>query len=134
VASTESAPGRADGLPFDALTGVRAAPNGDVFALLGSSGTARLSGSSWSSFSVANTESAPGAGDGLVSNEVFDATRDSTGALWFSTNQGVSRRAGTTWTQFGPPQGLAGPIWQTWLSPQAEVYLGSDLGLYRLSP
>jgi hypothetical protein len=100
----------------------------------GSQGAARLSGSAWTSYTTVSTQSAPLALDGLASDSVIDVWVEPSGAIWFSTYAGASRLAGTTWTTFGPAQGLGSIIYGAWVSPAGDIYLGSSSSLTRLLP
>lgn len=66
-----------------------------------SNGLYRLVGSTWTRFSMVSTESAPGARDGLVSDDVERITRLPNGDVFASsTYSGISRLRGTSWQAF----------------------------------
>jgi ligand-binding sensor domain-containing protein len=134
VASTESAPGAVDGLLSDDVERLMVLPNGDLYVTSMYSGVSRLRGTSWSTFTVANTETAPNRRDGLPDDDVYDVIDDGTGTLWFSTGSGAARLMGTSWATYGPAQGLSGWVGGVWLDPGGRVHLGNASGLHRIVP
>ena len=135
VANTESAPGLRDGLAADDVEVLRLLPNGDLYASgLSSLGASRLRGTTWTVFNQTTTQSSPGAFDGLPSNYVYDVWLAPNGDLWFATGGGGARSTGSTWTTFGPRQGLSGTAYGAWTNPAGTIHLGGTSGVYLLSP
>ncbi|MDP1829260.1 MAG: carboxypeptidase-like regulatory domain-containing protein [Archangium sp.] len=132
--STESAPGAGDGLLSDDVERLVSVANGDLFALSTYSGASRLRGTTWSNYTVANTESALNLGDGLPDDDVYDVTVDGAGTQWFSTGSGAARLMGTTWSVYGPEQGLDYYTTGVWLSPSAQVHVANQDGLFVVMP
>jgi len=78
-------------LPYDRIGALASDGNGGVW--VGSAGIARCDGSDWSS--IYNSSNAP-----MKSVEVHAMTTDRSGALWFSTNDGLYRFDGKGWGHF----------------------------------
>lgn len=133
-ASTESAPGARDGLWSDDVERLVLLPNGDLYVTSTYSGVSRLRGASWLTYTVANTQSAPNARDGLPDDDVLDVVDDGAGTLWFATGTGAARLMGTTWDHYGPAQGLTNWTTGVWLAPGGQVHLATGSGLFRIVP
>ena len=73
--------------------------------------------------------------DGLPSNEVFHVMQDSTGYIWFCTNNGVSRYDGYEFDNFDNSDGLAGNAilysYQDYKDRIWFVSLGGELSYYQ---
>lgn len=135
VLSTESAQGARDGLLTDDAERLSLLPNGDLYVYSTYSGVSRLRGTAWESYTVTNTESAPGLRDGLPEDDVYDVTSEASGAVWFATGDGAARLTGTnTWRVYGPEQGLDGYTPGVWIDSMGQVHLGTQTGLYRITP
>lgn len=131
--STESAPWARDGLRVDDVERVRVLPSGDVWAMSPGEGASRLRGTSWHSVTVASTESAPQAHDGLPGDTVYDV-QEAAGATWLSTNAGAARWDGAAWTPVGQDEGFSSWVYGVWVTPDGTVHLAHDDGVYRLVP
>lgn len=61
--------------------------------------------------------------NGLTSDEVYFALKDSKGYIWFATDKGISRFDGTEFTTFGIAEGLPSPV-IFWLAegPQGKIW------------
>jgi ligand-binding sensor domain-containing protein len=132
--STESAPGALDGLLSNDVERLMLLPNGDLYVTSMYSGVSRLRGTTWTAYTEANTETAPGQGDGLPDDSVYDVIDDGAGTLWFSTDSGAARLMGGAWDHYGPAQGLSDWVSGVWLGAGGEVHLGNDSGLFRIVP
>lgn len=126
VANTESTPGAADGLVSNDVEMMRLLPNGDLYVSDYSSGVSRLRGTSWTNYTEANSD--------LVSDEVYDAYLDPSGALWLATDTAVEKIVGTTWTHVGPNRGISSFAPGVWVSPSNTVYIATFNGLMGLLP
>jgi signal transduction histidine kinase/streptogramin lyase len=73
--------------------------------------------------------------DGLGSDAVKCAMRDSKGFLWFCTTEGISRYDGYQFVTYGVAQGLQHRSVNAVLETRAGTYvIGTDLGVSRLDP
>lgn len=134
-ANTESAPGLGDGLPSDDVREVEVLAPGEVWVGGNvTAGAARLVGGTWTRFTVASTESAPGRADGLGDNWVLGFSRDASGATWFAHNGGVSRLQGTTWQQNFGLAGTSSSVLRVVIAPWGTPYFASSRWLYRVDP
>ncbi len=120
----------ADGLLNDNVATVTTAADGSLWA--GYHDPLGISRLSWTEgrlhvdhFSTAN---------GLRSNQAIFLGTDSSGAIWYGSDNGVDVRAGDTWRHYGQPEGL---IWDDCNSraffPDAggSVWIGTSRGLSR---
>jgi hypothetical protein len=130
ASSTESAPGKGDGLPADTLTSAAVHTAGELWVASRNSGVARLSGTTWQQFTAAGTESAPGKGDGLPGNSIgrfsFDGTK-----TWFA-GWGAASFDGTTWTAV--PYSLVGSVNVVVIPSSGVDWFGTYNGLFRIAP
>ncbi|HUM67575.1 MAG TPA: PKD domain-containing protein [Chloroflexota bacterium] len=70
---------------------------------------------------------------GLVSNFVNAVTVDADDNIWFGTNAGVSKLAGSSWTTYQMADGLASnTVYAIAASSDGAMWFGTDSGLSRL--
>ena len=128
-ASTESAPGKADGLPPGALKGAAVHAPGELWVSSSGAGVSRLAGSTWTRYTASSTESSPGKGNGLpgdyISRISFDGPR-----TWFA-GSGAASFDGTTWTAV--PYSQVGFLNVVTVN-NGVAWFGSYAGLFRLAP
>jgi ligand-binding sensor domain-containing protein len=72
-------------------------------------------------------------GEGLIDNVVTGIAEDRVGDLWFGTHAGVSRYDGTTFTGFGPAEGLVGSGCKVLVDRQGHVWAGTSAGVFRFA-
>jgi len=73
--------------------------------------------------------------DGLAGNIVYSVAQDSTGAMWFGTNRGLSRYDGTTFSNFAVMSGLPGnDVYAIAATGTGDVWVGTRDGVALLSP
>lgn len=134
-ANTETMLNLANGMFHNSVSAVAAVSDTEVWTSYGGTGVARLSGSTWTQFTVAKTESMVNKRDGLLSNEVYDFAFEPGGAVWFATDDGVSKLSSNTWTNFGYTQGLPGSFsYDVTLTPSGAVWASSGNSVVKLSP
>jgi signal transduction histidine kinase/ActR/RegA family two-component response regulator len=119
-----------DGLRNDNVAAVTFAADGSVW--IGYFEALGLSHLSWTNgqmhlehFSIAN---------GLRSNQAIFLGTDSSGGIWYGSDNGVDRHTGNTWRHFGQSDGL---IWDDcnsrafFADPDGDVWIGTSRGLSR---
>ena len=98
--------------------------SGVIWVATADSGAARYDRSAWTNVTVATT------GGGLASDNVRALLQDSTGAMWFGTDAGVSRLNGAVWQTFTTVDGLAGNnIARLARDSSGGVWIGTTTGL-----
>lgn len=104
---------------------VHVTPDDAVWAGTWGGGAGRFDGAKWTNFIDK---------DGMSGNIVYAIAQDSTGALWFGTNQGVTRYDGRTWQRIGKADGLIDVnIYALAVTPRGEVWAGSKGGVVRIA-
>ncbi|MBN2353856.1 MAG: MFS transporter [Spirochaetales bacterium] len=118
---------RREGLIDDRINSISAGDGGVWFATEG--GASFFDGAAWTHYSKAS---------GLIDNRVI-AVMQRGGAVWFLTPVGVSLldRENSRWVEFAPkrPGGKdpAAPLTAFGLSPEGDLWVGTERGAYRLS-
>jgi hypothetical protein len=128
--TTQSAPGKADGLAQGIQTSVALRPNGEVWVSSAAAGVARLQAGAWKQFTAASTESAFAAGDGLPGDSSVRVTFDGA-RVWFA-GKGAASYDGASWTsvpfsQLGNTSVVAVPA-------PGVAWFGTAAGLFVLNP
>jgi hypothetical protein len=131
-AGTESSLGAADGIPGVDVTSVGARGASEVWVACAGFGAAKFDGTKWTRFTVASTESAFGAGDGLPSNFVHDFFFTAS-ATWFATSLGAARLDAATFTQFGAAVGVPAVLDVT-VSPAGDPWFATFQGVVKYVP
>jgi ligand-binding sensor domain-containing protein len=72
-------------------------------------------------------------GEGLIDNVVTGIAEDRVGDLWFGTHAGASRYDGTTFTGFGPAEGLTGAGCNVLVDRNGTVWAGTSDGVFRFA-
>lgn len=128
----------------DGLTNITGlAADGAVLWVTASRGLYKHDGTAWTHYTVQNTESAAGAGDGLLSNTPSGVSVTGPGEVWVTDfSQGVSRFVGGQWTRFteastesaaGLADGLGSDTVYAVTKDAAGAYwFGRSLGVSRL--
>lgn len=87
-------------------------------------GVAHLVDGKWSNLTTA---------DGLSGNLVYSMLQDRAGAMWFGTDNGLTRYDGVRWTRFGKEEGLRGEhVYAIAQSPDGDLWVGTRGGVTRL--
>jgi ligand-binding sensor domain-containing protein len=95
-----------------------------VWAGTWGAGVGRWDGTRWTNYSTK---------DGLSGDIVFAITQDSSGAMWFGTNNGVSRFDGKTWRHFGKQDGLLdNNVYALAVAPNGDLWVGMRGGVARI--
>ncbi|MBK6850647.1 MAG: regulator [Burkholderiales bacterium] len=101
-----------------------AARDGSIWAGTWGGGAARFDGQRWTNLNRR---------DGLAGNIVYAILQDSSGALWFGTDQGVSRYDGQHWSSVARTQGLPDDhVYALALNPDGSVWAGTRGGVARI--
>ena len=95
---------------------------GDLWFGTNGQGVARWDGNALRYFST---------GEGLIDNVVTGIAEDRVGDLWFGTQAGASRYDGTTFTGFGPAEGLNGAGCKVLVDRHGTVWAGTSDGVFR---
>jgi hypothetical protein len=130
AASTESSPGKGDGLPAATLTGAGVRVAGELWVASSTAGVARLSGTTWKQFTAAGTESAVGKGDGLPGDSIARITFDGARA-WFA-GKGAASFDGTAWAAI--PFAQTGYVNVVVVASPGKDWLGTGSGLFLYTP
>jgi Cys-rich repeat protein len=139
AANTESSPGKGDGLPADILTSAAVHTAGELWVASNKSGVDRLSGTTWTQFTAAGTESSPFKRDGLPGDSITRFSFD--GAKTWFAGYGAASFDGTSWATV--PSLLypstcsvdAGCRVQVVVIPSPGVnWFGTGYGLVRIAP
>ncbi len=107
------------------------------------SGARRLQGSTWSSFTVASTESAAGKADGLLSDAVWRVAAVSDTEAWFGhQGEGASHVGGATWAQYTQAKTESAPgkndalppgtVFDVLVTPAEGVWFATTYGVAQL--
>jgi ligand-binding sensor domain-containing protein len=74
-----------------------------------------------------------GKADGLAGNIVYSIAQDQSGAMWFGTNEGLSRLADDGWRTYGTADGLLGEhVYAIEIDPKGDIWVGSLGGVVRM--
>lgn len=95
-----------------------------VWAGTWGAGVGRWDGSKWTNYSSK---------DGLAGDIVYAIAQDTTGTLWFGTNNGVSRFDGKTWRTIGKRDGLLEDnVYALAVAPNGDIWAGTRGGVTRI--
>ncbi len=132
--NTESSPGAGDGLDSNYVYGLAATGPDSFWSTPENSSVTHFDGSTWTTLTKENTESAPGAGDGLH-NDYVRRIHAENGEVWFCSYDGVTRLRGGVFTQFTASLDFE-EVWDVEITSTGDVLIASenDVGLVKLVP
>lgn len=95
-----------------------------VWAGTWGAGVGRWNGKRWENLSSR---------DGLAGDIVYAIAQDTTGTMWFGTNNGVSRYDGKSWKTYGKQQGLLdNNVYTLAVAPSGDIWVGTRGGVSRI--
>ncbi len=105
---------------------IHVTPEDHVWAGTWGGGVSHFDGERWTNYTTA---------DGLVGNIVFEVVQEAdNGALWFGTNNGISRFHQGKWQNFGFSQGLLDLNVYSWsVSAAGDIWAGTKGAVYRIA-
>ena len=104
---------------------ILAAADGSVWAGTWGGGAAHWDGKAWTNYT---------AKDGLAGNIVYSVAQGRDGALWFGTNNGVSRWDGKAFKTLRVADGLLGNnVYALAVAPSGDVWVGTRRGVARVA-
>lgn len=87
-------------------------------------GVSRFDGKKWTNFT---------AKDGLAGDIVYSMVQDTTGAIWFGTNNGLTRYDGKTWRSVNKQAGLLeNNVYALAVAPNGDIWAGTRRGVARV--
>lgn len=99
-------------------------PDQSVWAATWGGGVSRFDGTRWQNYTTH---------EGLAGDIVYSIAQESSGVLWFGTNNGISRYDGKIWHNYTKKDGLLEDnVYALAVAPNGDIWAGSTRGVTRI--